>query len=178
MWTLRSVRPGDAEALAEIYRPMVEEAVVSFEERPPDVDEMRRRIEATTERYPWLVVEDEGRVLGYAYATQHRTRAAYRWSVDVSCYVRPAAKRRGVGRSLYERLIELLAAQGYCAAHAGIALPNDESVAFHEALGFEPVGVYRKVGWKLGAWRDVGWWQRELRARRGPPPELRPPVDG
>jgi phosphinothricin acetyltransferase len=171
--TIRPATSAHAVPVAEIYAPLVRETIVSFETEAPDSAEMARRIEASLASHAWFVAEESGQVLGYAYGTQHRTRAAYRWSVDVSCYVRGAAHRRGVGRALYLKLFERLAARGYRAAHAGIALPNDASVAFHEALGFVHVGVYRKVGWKLGAWRDVGWWQRELADRVGEPAEVR-----
>ena len=172
-FVIRPATVADAAAVAGIYAPLVRETVVSFETEAPDANEMALRIEASLASHAWLVAEERGEVLGYAYGTQHRTRAAYRWSVDVSCYVHPGAHRRGVGRALYLELFDQLAARGYRAAHAGIALPNDASVAFHEALGFAFVGVYRKVGWKLGAWRDVGWWQRELADRLGEPGELR-----
>jgi phosphinothricin acetyltransferase len=152
----------DASACAEIYAPYVLETVISFEDDPPDVAEMRHRIEEVSARYPWLVAEEDGRVVGYAYADPHRDRAAYRWAVDVAIYIDPAFHGRGIGRALYETLFELLTEQGYRTAVAGIALPNPASIAIHEKLGFEPVGVYRSIGWKLGAWHDVAWYQRPL----------------
>jgi phosphinothricin acetyltransferase len=162
------VRPAeadrDASACAEIYAPFVIDTPISFEEQPPDENEMRRRIEATTARYPWLVAEDSGRVIGYAYASPHRERAAYRWAVDVAIYVAAGQRRKGVGRALYEALLGRLAQQGFRIACAGITLPNPASVALHEAVGFAPVGVYRRIGWKASAWHDVGWWQCELSA--------------
>lgn len=113
--------------------------------------------------HAWLVAEDaDGALLGYAYGSPHRTRAAYASSCDVAIYVAPSAARRGVGRTLYSALFERLRACDLHAAFAGIALPNDASIALHEAMGFAPVGIYREVGWKLGGWRDVGWWQRLL----------------
>jgi L-amino acid N-acyltransferase YncA len=152
----------DAAACSEIYAPFVLDTAISFEEQPPEADEMRRRIEETTTCYPWLVAEDDGRVAGFAYASQHRQRAAYRWAVDVAIYVEAAQQRHGIGRALYEALFELLAAQGFRIACAGIALPNPASIALHERLGFQPVGVYRRIGFKAGAWYDVGWWQLAL----------------
>ncbi len=143
--------------------------MISFELEPPTAGDMRRRIEQTLERYPWLVHVDAGRVEGYAYASAHRSRAAYQWSVDVSAYVHEAARRRGVARSLYEALFEILVQQGFYNAYAGIALPNTASVGFHEALGFKLVGIYREVGFKLGAWHDVGWWRRALQEKVTPP---------
>jgi L-amino acid N-acyltransferase YncA len=152
----------DAAACAEIYAPSVLSGVASFEEEAPDAAEMRRRIEATSERYPWLVDERDGAVAGYAYGTVHRTRRAYRWVVEVTVYVDPRRQRSGVGRQLYEALLPLLARQRLQVAVAGITLPNDASVALHEAVGFQPVGIYRDFGYKFGAWHDVGWWQARL----------------
>jgi L-amino acid N-acyltransferase YncA len=116
------------------------------------------------------VLEEDGEVAGYAYASQHNSRAAYRWAVDVAVYVDPSRRRRGAGRRLYGALLEELRERGYRIACAGITLPNDASVGLHEALGFEPVGIYRRVGWKAGAWHDVGWWQLELTPAGVDPP--------
>jgi phosphinothricin acetyltransferase len=170
---IRVAAPSDAEAIAAIYAPVVRETYISFELEPPTADEMRRRVVQTLERHPWLVHERDGQVLGYAYGSEHRSRAAYQWSVDASVYVDRRLQRAGVGRALYGVLFRLLRLQGYYGAYAGIALPNAASVGLHESLGFEPVGVYRAVGYKLGAWRDVGWWRLELRA---PEAEPRPPL--
>lgn len=172
---IRLAADRDAEQVAAIYTPNVTDTVISFELEPPNADEMRRRIEGTLERFPWLVCERRGRVLGYAYADAHRSRAAYRWSVDVSAYVHEGERRTGVGRALYTSLISVLVLQGFYNAYAGIALPNPASVGLHEAMGFLPVGIYRGVGYKLGAWHDVGWWHlalRELRADPEPPADL------
>ena len=166
----------DASGCAEIYAPFVRETAISFEEQPAGAAEFVDRITETSRRYPWLVAEDDGRVVGYAYASAHRARAAYRWAVDVAVYVAADQRRKGVGRALYEALLGLLASQGFQIACAGITLPNPASVALHEAVGFTPVGVYRRIGWKAGAWHDVGWWQRELRpAGEGQPAEPGPP---
>jgi phosphinothricin acetyltransferase len=169
----------DGAACAAIYEPFVASTAVSFEEHPPGAEEMARRIATTSERYPWLVAEDDGEAAGYAYASAHRDRAAYRWACDVAVYVGERHRRRGLGRALYAALFELLERQGIQVACAGITLPNDPSVGLHEACGFEPVGVYRRIGWKSGRWRDVGWWQRELVTPNehtprepGPPPRL------
>jgi L-amino acid N-acyltransferase YncA len=158
------VRPADpardAAACAAIYAPHVDPGPASFEETPPDAGEVARRIRTA---HAWLVAEDgDGSIAGYAYASEHRSRAAYRWAVDVAVYVSEAHQRRGAGRALYAALLPQLAERGWRAACAGIALPNDPSVALHEAFGFEPVGVYRRIGFKAGAWRDVGWWQLDL----------------
>ena len=153
----------DAAGMAEIYGPIVASTPTSFEIDPPDAAEMRRRVEATLPKLPWLVCDCEGHVAGYAYASPHKTRAAYKWSVDTSVYVHPGFRRRGIGTALYKPLFDILAAQGYFNAYAGVTLPNPGSVGLHESLGFQRVGVYRRVGYKLGQWHDVGWWQRSLR---------------
>ena len=162
---IRLATPTDGGAMAEIYRPAVVDSVVSFELDPPDAAEMSRRITTVLEFTPWLVAEDDRRVLGYAYATRHRERPAYRWSVDVSVYVHRDAQRRGVGRALYTSLFAVLVAQGFRNAYAGITLPNPPSVGLHLSMGFTPVGRYRGVGYKNGAWHDTGWFERALAPR-------------
>jgi L-amino acid N-acyltransferase YncA len=143
--------------------------VVSFEAEPPSVADMAERIRTA---HAWLVAERDDEVVGYAYATAHRARAAYRWTAEVSAYVDPRAQRTGVGRALYAELFERLRAAGFRLLVAGVTLPNEASVRLHEAMGFGPVGVYRGVGWKAGAWWDVGWWQLDLGEPGGdPPPE-------
>lgn len=173
MATIRAADPDrDSAACAAIYAPFVEEGPTSFEEKPPSAAEMAERIRQTSAAHPWLVAEEDGDVVGYAYACPHRSRPAYRWSVDVSVYIAPSHQGQGYGRRLYEELFERLRDQGFRVACAGITLPNGPSVALHERLGFEPVGVYKGIGWKAGAWRDVGWWQLELAPAGGEtPPE-------
>jgi len=162
----------DAAACAAIYAPHVEGSSVSFEERAPDAAEMAARIERYGQSHAWLVAEHEGQVVGYAYATAFNERPAYRWSASVSVYVDEAARGVGVGRALYEALFERLRERGFRMACAGITLPNEASVGLHESLGFERIGVNRSIGWKHGAWRDVGWFQLQLApAGEGPPPE-------
>ena len=172
------IRPADpardAAACAATYAPYVLDSPVSFEEVAPDADAFATRIARTAATHPWLVCERDGALAGFAYAARHRERAAYRWAADVSVYVAPAHQGQGVGRALYEALFERLRAQRLRIACAGITLPNAASVALHEALGFELVGVYRAIGWKAGAWRDVGWWQLRLLPGddgAAPPPE-------
>jgi len=159
---IRVATPGDARAVHEIYAPVVRETVISFEMEPPGVGEMERRIAATLPLFPWLVWEEGGRVGGYVYASRHKERAAYQWSVDVTAYVHADFRRRGVGKALYHELLRLLRMQGFYTAYGGITLPNAASVALHESVGFSHFAVYRGVGYKFGRWHDVGWWQCRL----------------
>ncbi|NVE95032.1 GNAT family N-acetyltransferase [Altererythrobacter lutimaris] len=159
------VRRADARAdalrCAAIYRPFVEESWTSFELDAPDELEMQQRITDCSASHAWYVAETAGEVAGYAYGSQHRTRPAYASSCDVAIYVDPQYARRGIGRKLYAALLADLSGR-YHSAFAGIALPNDASIGLHEAMGFTSIGVYREVGWKLGGWRDVCWWQKLL----------------
>jgi L-amino acid N-acyltransferase YncA len=160
---IRPALPDDAAAIQAIYAPVVRDTTISFELEPPSVEDMHARIVAALATLPWLVgVDDDGTVNGYVYAGKHRERAAYQWAVDVTAYVREDCRGRGVGKALYARLFEILVANGYCQAFAGIALPNAASIALHESLGFERIGVYRNVGFKMKRWHDVGWWQKTL----------------
>jgi phosphinothricin acetyltransferase len=135
---------------------------------------MAERIARLTVQYPWLVAEIAGQVAGYVYASQHRERAAYRWAVEVTAYIGANFQRRGLGRVLYTSLFDILREQNYYRAYAGITIPNPASVCLHEALGFELIGVYRSVGFKLGQWLDVGWWQLALQPPAADPPEPKP----
>ncbi|MBI5301399.1 MAG: N-acetyltransferase [Chloroflexi bacterium] len=162
---IRLATEADAEQIQAIYAPFVQQTAISFELEPPTVDEMRARISKTLVQFPWLVCVSERKILGYAYASSHRTRAAYQWAVDVSAYVAPSSQRAGIGKALYTVLMQIIRLQGFYIAYAGIALPNPASVGLHEALGFAPIGVFRAVGYKLGAWHDVGWWQCDLCSR-------------
>lgn len=171
--TIRLADPDrDAAATAAIYRPAVESSIATFEEVAPSPDEMARRIRSTLPRTPWLVATDsDTAVVGYAYAGIHRERAGYRWSVDISAYVRPDRHGRGIGRRLYDELLPILRRQGFVNAYAGIALPNPASVALHEAIGMRRIGVYERVGWKLGAWVDVAWFGMRISEPADPPAE-------
>lgn len=166
---IRLADPADGAALAAIYRPAVMDSAISFELEPPNADEMRRRVTQIMPRTPWLVCERDGAVVGYAYASRHRERPAYQWSVDVSAYVSRDAHRLGVGRALYTSLFAILIVQGFRNAYAGITLPNAASVGLHTSMGFTPVGVYRHVGYKHGAWHDVAWFERPLAAHTANP---------
>jgi len=166
---IRPAQRSDAAALLEIYRPFVETTTVSFEEAAPGVDEFAARIEKALARWQWLVACEAGACVGYAYGSSHRERSAYRWSVEVSAYVDPRWQRRGIARRLYLALFEDLARRGYCSAYAGIALPNDASIALHRGVGFTPCGVFHKVGRKFGRWHDVAWFERALREEPAEP---------
>ena len=161
----------DAGAIGGIYAPSVIGGIASFEEVAPDAAEMARRIRATLDRTPWLVAEVDGMVAGYAYADRHRERPGYRWAVNISVYVADGFTGRGIGRSLYDRLLDLLRRQGFVNAYAGITLPNPASVALHDGIGMRRIGVYERVGYKLGAWHDVAWYGLRLADPPGLPPE-------
>lgn len=167
---IRIAVPLDAAAIQAIYAPFVERTAISFELKPPSIEEMAQRICATLPTYPYLVAERDGQVVGYAYASQHRAREAYRWSVDVTVYVSPQAHRSGIGRALYERLLSILQRQGFHAAYAGIALPNPGSVGLHKSLGFMHIGTYPEVGFKNDKWHDVGYWRKALNDSSPPTP--------
>jgi phosphinothricin acetyltransferase len=159
---VRLAGPGDGDTLAAIYGPVVSGTAISFEVDPPDGAEMARRVAHTLPTHPWLVMDAEPGVVGYAYAHRFHERAAYDWSVETSVYVDERHRGCGVGRSLYRALIAVLGAQGFRRAIAGVALPNAASVRLHESVGFRAVGVYHRVGWKFGSWHDVGMWELEL----------------
>lgn len=167
--SIRLASVDDAAGIAAIYRPYVEDSRISFEEEAPDAAEMARRIES--ELYPWLVAEEDGRLLGYAASSAFRTRRAYRWSVETGVYLAADAQGRGIGRELLGGLLELLERQGFVAAIGAIALPNPASVRLHERLGFVYAGAYRGTGFKMGEWLDVGLWQKDLAPRTAPPAE-------
>jgi phosphinothricin acetyltransferase len=170
---IRRIEHGDAPAIRAIYAPFVASGATSFEVEVPDVASLVRRMDDLQETHPWLVLEAGGEVLGYAYASPHRTRKAYQWCVEVSAYVAERARGRGVGRALYVSLLEILRRQGYVNAYAGITVPNPASVGFHEALEFRLIGVYERIGYKLGRWHDVAWYQRRVLEVEDPPAEPR-----
>ncbi len=174
---VRDATPADGAACAAIYEPYVLETAITFETEPPSAEQMAARIATAVERHAWLVLEEDRRVVGYAYGAVFSARAAYRWACEVSVYCERAGRRTGAGRMLYEALLARLAARGYRVAAAGMTLPNDASVGLHRAMGFEPVGTYRRIGYKHGAWHDVAWAQCALDAYGGasdePPREPR-----
>jgi phosphinothricin acetyltransferase len=168
---VREASERDGAACAAIYAPYVTDTAITFELEPPSAEEMAQRIVTAKQRHAWLVLEDDGRVVGYAYAGTFNPRAAYRWACEVSVYVELGRRRRGSGRALYEVLLPRLVERGFRTAAAGMTLPNDASMGLHRAMGFEPVGVYRRIGFKHGAWHDVAWAQRILAEGADPPPE-------
>lgn len=170
---VRDASETDAPACAAIYSTYVLGTATTFETVPPSTTEMADRIAAALATHAWLVAEDAGRVVGYAYAVPYRARAAYRWSCEVSVYLEQGRRRTGAGRALYEPLLERLADRGFRVAVAGMTLPNEASVGLHRSLGFEPVGTYRSIGWKLGSWHDVAMTQLRLGSAEDPPGELR-----
>ncbi|MBD8805490.1 arsinothricin resistance N-acetyltransferase ArsN1 family B [Pseudomonas syringae] len=159
---IRTAKVADAVTIQRIYAPIVSTTAISFEEIPPSAEGIAQRIATTLQTYPYLVAEEGGEIKGYAYASQHRARPAYRWAVDVTVYIAESARRQGVGRELYETLLPILEQQRFRAAYAGIAQPNEGSVGLHESLGFVLVGTYPEVGFKLGKWHDVGYWRLGL----------------
>ncbi len=170
----RTVRPAgaaDAARCAEIYAPYVTGSAITFELDPPDAEQMAARIQSASQRYAWLLIEQDGAVAGYAYGGPMHARAAYRWSCEVSVYLDRDSCGQGLGRALYEVLLPALAARGFRTAVAGMTLPNPASERLHRSMGFEPMGVYRRIGYKLGAWHDVAWVQLPLADGPDPPAE-------
>jgi phosphinothricin acetyltransferase len=179
-FNIRPAREGDAAAVLAIYAPIVRETAISFEYGPLSVKDMQERIREISKTHPFLVAELDRKVVGYAYATAHRKREAYRWACETSVFVDTAHRRKGAARALYTALIRILRLQGFCQAFAIITLPNPPSIAFHESLGFEHVASFEDIGFKLGFWRDTGWWRLKLleRPSRPAPPRAPPEVWG
>ncbi len=159
---IRVATPKDGEALLNIYKGYIENTAITFETEVPSVEVFGQRIENTLNRFPWLVCEVDGVVAGYAYASKHRERAAYQWSADFSIYVDEKYHRRYIAKALYQALEELLRMQGYYTIFAGVTTPNPKSEAFHTAYGFDTIGVFENVGYKLGQWRGVKWFSYTL----------------
>lgn len=175
---IRLATADDAAAIAAIYAPFVADTPITFEEVVPDPGEMARRIAGDGRGlYPWLVADDDGAITGFANSSAFRSRHAYSWTVETGVYLAPEGQRRGLGTGLMQRLLSLLERQGFTAAVAGIVIPNPASVALHEKLGFVPCATYRDTGFKMGEWRSVGVWTRDLAPRLSPPAEIRPFTD-
>lgn len=171
---IRNVTTDDAAAIADIYRPFVEATVVTFDETAPDTAEFAARITSNSGTYPWLIADDNGKVAGYAYASQYRSRLAYRWSVDVAIYLHEDFRGQGLGRQLYSALFDELRHLGFYNAYAGITIPNPASLGLHKAMGFEPIGIYKNVGYKLGRWLDVQWLSLQLQDPKNQPSDPLP----
>ena len=167
--SIRKIKPSDAKQTLAIYKPYIENSAITFETEVPSVDEFAQRIEKVSSFYPWLVYDKNDKILGYSYATSHRQREAYKWSVDVAIYVLADVQGNDFGKLLYSKLLELLKKQGFYNAYAGIALPNEKSIGIHEIMGFKKIGEYNKVGYKLGKWWNVGWWELELNKKTNNP---------
>lgn len=159
---VRLATAADTAGILEIYAPYVRNTSFTFETEVPSLEAFQERIQNTLKGWPWLVCELDGKVAGYAYATRHRERTAYQWSVESSIYIHDDYQRHGVGRSLYTPLLGLLRLQGIRNVYAVINLPNEKSVKFHESLGFTYFTTYEQVGYKLGKWKNVGWWRAIL----------------
>ena len=176
---IRHADPDDAAGCLDVYRPFVDDTAVSFEHEAPSLEEFQQRIRRISRTHAFLVADEGGRIAGFAYAGVHRERMAYRWTCEVSVYLGEDFRGRGLGRALYEALFALLERQGYRMMLAGISVPNPASVALHRSLGFDDIGVYRRIGWKAGDWRDVTWLARQLGPETHeaePPPPPGPPV--
>ena len=172
--TLRMATAEDAAALLAIYAPYVEDTSVSFEYTVPSIEEFAQRIKDTLQKHPFILCEVCGVPVGYAYAAPFRTRAAYEWCVETSIYVSPSAHGAGVGRTLYEALLKVLALQGVRTAYACITHPNIPSEKFHASMGFSPIGVFKKVGYKQGVWHDLSWFEKQLKPFDNAPLPLTP----
>lgn len=174
MFKIRIARVEDAREILDIYRPYIEESATSFESVLPSVNEMEGRIRNCLEEHCWLVWEDEGRIRGYAYASQYHPRAAYRWTAEVSIYIDKQYHGRGAGKILYQALFQILRLQGYYNAYACICLPNDASVGIHESFGFKLAAHDHQIGYKFGQWWDTGWWELFLKDKQIIPSEPLP----
>lgn len=171
---IRLANKRDSAQILDIYSPYIENTSISFETIIPSIEEIETRIERVIANTPWLIYEESNIILGYAYASKHRERAAYKWAVDVSAYVRQDCRGKGIGKMLYTELLSVLRLQGYCNVYAGICLPNESSVGIHEYFGFKKIAHYTKVGYKFGQWHDVGWWELFLKPHNSEPGEPLP----
>ena len=159
MPTLRLAKPEDCAGILEIYGPFIKDTATSFESEIPTVEEFWERVQKVLEESPWLVCEWDGIIAGYAYASAHRSRAAYQWTRELSVYIHPDFRKKSIAQALYTATIEILKMQGYCNILAGITMPNEASLRFHQQFGFKTLGIYEKVGYKFGEWQDTHWLQ-------------------
>lgn len=170
MTTLRLATSTDAKAILAIYAPYIRNTSLTFETEVPTTEAFAKRIDSYLENWPWLVCEVDGIMAGYAYAGRHRERTAYQWSVESSVYIHDDFHRKAIGHALYAALFGILKKQGFNNVYAVINLPNDNSVAFHESCGFNYFTTYEQVGYKLGRWKNVGWWRLIVNDFRDEPP--------
>jgi L-amino acid N-acyltransferase YncA len=168
-YAIRLVTENDAKQILEIYKPYILDTIITFEYEVPSLEEFLRRIKTVSSEYPWLVCLLGKTIVGYAYASRHRERTAYQWSVDAAVYLSAAFHRKGIARILYESLFSILRLQGYYNVYAGISLPNEKSVGFHKAMGFEEIGIYKKTGYKQGSWHNTAWFQLHLSEHKEEP---------
>jgi phosphinothricin acetyltransferase len=159
---IRLITDSDAEAVLDVYKPFVTDTNITFEYEVPSIHEYRQRIASYTPDFPWLVSALDGKIIGFAYAGKHRDRTAYQWAAESTIYLSPEAQGKGIARVLYETLFSLLRLQGYFNVYAGVSIPNYKSVGFHLALGFDEIGIFRKIGYKHGNWHDTVWFQKHL----------------
>ena len=170
MSLLRVATPADAPGILDIYAPYIRNTSFTFETEVPSIEEFAGRIKSYLDNWPWLVCEMDGRITGYAYATKHRERVAYQWCVESSVYIHDDFQKAGIGKALYSALLDILKKQGFNNVYAVINLPNEKSVVFHERCGFEYFATYEKVGYKLGKWKNVGWWKLQVNEYGHEPP--------
>lgn len=171
---IRTASAEDAAALLEIYAPYILETAITFEYDVPTVDEFARRITHTLRRYPYLAAETGGKIVGYAYASPFKERAAYDWAAETSIYVAQDCRGMGVGTRLYTKLEDILRRQNIVNSNACIAYPNPESIRFHEKMGYRTVAHFTKCGYKLGSWYDMIWMEKMLDSHREDPPAVIP----
>lgn len=170
-FSIRLISENDAREVLDIYKPFVINTIISFEYEAPSVDEFLQRIQNNILEYPWLVCQHGNKIIGYAYASKHRQRKAYQWSCESTVYLAPEFQNKGIARILYKTLFSILKMQGYFNVYAGISLPNQKSVGFHQSFGFKKIGIYKKTGFKFGKWHDVAWFYFHLEKHIGNPPE-------
>lgn len=170
MKNIRLATINDAQSILEIYQYYVLETPISFETEKPSLDEMKNRINETLKKFPWLVLEQDGLIQGYAYANSFKARSAYSWSVETTVYVRNDRLGQGIGKQLYTKLLDMLKDQGVVNVIGGVTLPNAKSVQLHESFGFTQVANFRDAGFKLSKWWDVGYWQLQFQKPINPGP--------
>jgi phosphinothricin acetyltransferase len=174
-YIIRAITPADVNQVLDIYTPFVLNTAITFDYEVPSIEEFTHKIEDITAKYPWIGYFEDDRLLGYAYASRHRQKAAYEWSPESTIYVREGHHGKGIGRILYQELFQQLRKQGYFNVFAGVLIPNEASERLHKSVGFEEIGIFRKIGYKLGKWNDVKWFQ--MRLQEGTPASVKNPSE-